>query len=236
MSFLGTSAESVWENLELLVATCDFGDWDILCIQEGLKNCQANVSLLSGGALVVTGGGGARGSALTVLSPRAARYFRGHSVGETCTGVFLEMTPAVRCVAWHAPTGAHENETYEQSIHEVERCLDELALLGGDSVIVVGADANCQLNPSHTRVGLGIRGEKEAPSQIDFVFCSSAIAAAPMPAWIEGALETDQVPSLCVSSCVMSREMLPRGRCYISDKSRPRERGIICRSSGSPEI
>ena len=120
-----------WENLELLVATCDFGDWDILCIQEGLKHCQASICVLPGGALVVTGGSEARGSALIVLSPRVARYFRGHSVGETCTGVFLDMTPPIRCVAWHAPTGAHDNEVYAQSIHEVERCLDELALLGG---------------------------------------------------------------------------------------------------------
>ena len=106
------------------------------------------------------GGSEARGSSLIVLSQRMARYFRGHSVGETCTGVFLELTPPVRCVSWHAPTGAYDCETYAQSVHEVERCLDELALLGGDSVIVMGADANCQLNTRDHCVGPLAAGER----------------------------------------------------------------------------
>ena len=255
-----------WENLELLVATCDFGDWDILCIQEGLKHCQASICVLTGGALVVSGGSEAQGSVLIVLSPRVARYFRGHSVGETCIGVFLDMTPPVRRVSWHAPTGANDNETYERSIHEVERCLDELALLGGDSITVIGADANCQLNPrdncvgllaagerlnehdraellygflaqrvlravstynrDHTRFGLGIRGEKEAPSQIDFVFCSSGVVAACTPAWIEGALETDHVP-VCQQLCYVPANAAKRRTIYRKQVEPPRSKNRL---------
>ena len=51
-----------------------------------------------------------------------------------------------------------------------------------------------------TRFGLGIRGEREAPSQIDFIFCSTGVAATSFPGWIEGALETDHVP-ICQQLC-----------------------------------
>ena len=84
--------------------------------------------------MVVTGGSEARGSCLIVLSQRMAKYFRGHSAGETCTGVFLDLTPPIRCVSWHAPTGTHDCDYYENSIQEVERVLDELSLMGGGGV------------------------------------------------------------------------------------------------------
>ena len=253
-----------WENLELLVATCEFGDWDVLCIQEGLKNCQESVSVLPGGAMVVTGGSEARGSCLIVLSQRVAKYFRGHSVGETCTGVFLDLTPPIRCVSWHAPTGTHDCDQYENSIQEVERVLDELSLMGGErSVVVIGADVNCQLSPREnsigmhaagerfneheraeliygflarrilraastynrsgpTRFGLGIRGEREAPSQIDFIFCSTGVAATSFPGWIEGALETDHVP-ICQQLCFVPNNASKRKfmfRWQINDSSK----------------
>ena len=44
--------ESSWENLELLIATYNFGDWDVLCIQEDLKHCQPSVTPPFGGALL----------------------------------------------------------------------------------------------------------------------------------------------------------------------------------------
>ena len=162
-------------------------------------------------------------------------FFRGYSAGSDCTGVFLDLTPNVRCVSWHAPTNAQTSETFAQSIDAVDRCLDELAIYGSDSKVIMGVDLNCQLEKRETcvgdmaagerpteheradlvygflarrvlraastfnrsgstRVGLGLRGEKEAPSQIDFVFCSQGIAAANAEAWIDGALETDHFP------------------------------------------
>ena len=256
-----------WENLELLVATCEFGDWDVLCIQEGLKNCQESVSILPGGAMVVTGGSEARGSCLIVLSQRMAKYFRGHSVGETCTGVFLDLTPPIRCVSWHAPTGAHDCEQYEKSIHEVERVLDELSLMGEKSVTVIGADVNCQLSPGEdsigmhaagerfneheraeliygflarrilraastynrsgpTRFGLGARGEKEAPSQIDFLFVSAGVAADSFPGWIEGALETDHVP-ICQQICFVPNNASKRRHMFKWQIADPKKKDRI---------
>ena len=77
-----------WENLELLITTCGFGDWDILCFQEGLKHTQPMVVALRCGSLIVSGPGEAKGSTLIVLSPRIAPFFRGYSAGSECTGVF----------------------------------------------------------------------------------------------------------------------------------------------------
>ena len=58
----------------------------------------------------------------------------------------------------------------------------------------------------NTRYGLGLRGgEREAPSQIDFVFCSQGVIAVLTPAWIDGALETDHSP-ICQQLCFHSLE------------------------------
>ena len=80
-----------------------------------------------------------------------------------CTGVFLDLTPltlAIRCVSWHAPTGAQPLETYARGTDDVERCLDELALCGAGSKIILGADLNCQLAPRDMCVGPLAAGER----------------------------------------------------------------------------
>ena len=78
----------------------------------------------------------------------------------------------------------------------------------------------------HTRFGLGIRGEKEAPSQIDFVFRSSGVVAAPMPAWIEGALETDHVP-VCQQLCYVPVNAAERRMLYKRQIEAPRIKNML---------
>ena len=142
----------------------------------------------------------------------------------------------------------------------VDRCLDELAMYGPDSKIVIGVDLNCQLGKRETcvgemaagerpteheradfvygflarrvlraastfnrsgstRIGLGLRGEKEAPSQIDFVLCSQGVAAANAIAWIDGALESDHSP-ICQQLCFLPVNGRQRCRLYKEEVER----------------
>ena len=146
---------------------------------------------------------------------------------------------------------------------------------GGDSVIVIGADANCQLNPrdtcvgplaagerlneheraellygflaqrvlravttynrgGHTRFGLGIRGEKEAPSQIDFVFCSSGLLRHSRRLGLRVPLK--RITSRSVNRFVMFRSMLPKGGFCTNDRSRHPGRRTCYRCSGNRDL
>ena len=71
-----------------------------------------------------------------------------------------------------------------------------------------------------------MRGEKEAPSQIDFIFCSTGVAANPFPGWIEGALETDHAP-VCQELCFVPNNATKRKLLFRWQANDPKKKGRI---------
>ena len=95
------------------------GVWDLICLQEALKNVDESAFQLPTGILVAGTQGATRGSVMIMPNYNISPFVSRACFGRTFIAIALELTPRVIAVSWHAPTN-HGGED-----HEIHESMDE---------------------------------------------------------------------------------------------------------------
>ena len=99
--------------------------WDILCIQEGLRNVSQGV-FQEGGVTRIQGDAQMRGATMILLNQRASKRLRRHIIAQDYVIAELAMIPPVLIISHHAPSAHAKDDEYQDSFDRLLADIESL--------------------------------------------------------------------------------------------------------------
>ena len=99
--------------------------WDVVCIQEGLRNVTAGTFSFHNHWRVQCSSG-MRGSTMVLLHPRLGQRVRRTCQGADYSIVELAVSPPLLVASWHAPSNSAGPDAYQASLNTLQADIEYL--------------------------------------------------------------------------------------------------------------
>ena len=156
--------------------------WDVLCLQEGLKQCEPK-TLAFRDFTILSGRGTGRGAPMLALRKSIAQKIMRFELAEHFVAALCATSPPVLFFSLHCPQPQFTDCDYENVWEELALAIRTLSSsLRHPPRLIGGADLNCQLCPSADGVGRHAAGERpyehhRASTVYGYMSCLNMIAA-----------------------------------------------------------
>ena len=155
-----------WDDLLLCTEALGRGyEWDILCLQEGQKNCSAEI-IRQDGYLLVRGEGTARGAPTICLNKRLSQFFGEARFGKDFVALRLDVLPPVLVWTFHGPTAQFSDDEYVDALGDIVKAFHDMTGKNIQRYVCIGGvDCNCQLGTCRGVTGRFCKGERPGEAE-----------------------------------------------------------------------